>query len=399
MKKLFFAMALLVAATGASAQDRMTKKARALFDENKIQEAQELLTPVFTNEKTRDFAMAWDLQGDIHQRLFAVELNKAAAGQPLDTTVFVTNLYKCLEAYDKAYEFDTKGTYTLKNKNNLKKFRTYIVYAGQFASNNGKNDEAYQAFDNWLAYPKTYKLVEGEPSVLKDSLVDESMIAFYACLSAYNSKNYAGISKHMEQALGYTKELANVQQLCLVSLLEQGDTAQWISTARKFAKVEGANDAIAQNVLAYYFERSMFDEAMNFADELLTANPNNKIANYTKGLVMFNQGKYAEAIPFYEKTIEIDPMYSDAYYQIGVSYSNQGYAINEAIGEKKLTIAEGQKEIEKVKDMYRKAEPYFLKVRELNPDEPRRWASRLKTIYYILGEKEKEAELDAYMVD
>ncbi|MBQ1974176.1 MAG: hypothetical protein II222_07575, partial [Paraprevotella sp.] len=143
MKKLFFAMALLVAATGASAQDRMTKKARALFDENKIQEAQELLTPVFTNEKTRDFAMAWDLQGDIHQRLFAVELNKAAAGQPLDTTVFVTNLYKCLEAYDKAYEFDTKGTYTLKNKNNLKKFRTYIVYAGQFASNNGKNDEAY----------------------------------------------------------------------------------------------------------------------------------------------------------------------------------------------------------------------------------------------------------------
>ena len=47
-----------------------------------------------------------------------------------------------------------------------------------------------------------------------------------------------------------------------------------------------------------------------------------------------------------------------------------------------------------VKEQYRLAEPYFLKVKEMMPDKPEMWASRLSTIYYILGNKAKQAEMD-----
>ena len=71
--------------------------------------------------------------------------------------------------------------------------------------------------------------------------------------------------------------------------------------------------------------------------------------------------------------------------------------VNEEIGKKKLTQKAYDAEIVKVKDLYKKGEPYFLKVKELEPDNPERWASRLRTIYYILGDKEKEKEMDAYL--
>ena len=90
MKKLALMVMLATVAGSSMAQNRAIKKARSAFDERvateeykdeagqkkirtvikweKVAEAQELLTPAFTNEKTKDFAMAWDLQGDSYQR-------------------------------------------------------------------------------------------------------------------------------------------------------------------------------------------------------------------------------------------------------------------------------------------------------------------------------------------
>ena len=115
-------------------------------------------------------------------------------------------------------------------------------------------------------------------------------------------------------------------------------------------------------------------------------------------MVFFGQKKYEEALPFFVKALEIDPEYTDAYYNAGVCCCNVGSGINDKISTMKFkTQADYDKEINKVKDWYRKAEPYFLKMRELVPDEPNRWAYNLKQIYYVTGDKEKEAEMDIYL--
>lgn len=410
MKKWMCAIAVLMLAGGLSAQDRLVKKAGALVEESKekqkdgsvvlnlqkLTEAQEILTPAITGGATKDMAAAWNLQAEIYQLKFGEELNKAAAKAPFDSQLFYTLLNSTLETYDKCDEVDVKEQYKAKNKQAMRQFRIYYVYGGQFFSTDGQHEKAFEAFDAWLTFPDRYKLIAGDPALQNDSTVDGNMVAFYACLSAYNAKRYDLLNKHMDRALKYEKEAGTAHQLCLIGYLEQGDTAQWVAASRKFALEDMTAESIAQNLLAYYFEHSDFAAATSFADELLATDPNNRIANYTKGVVLYNQNQNAEAVVYFDKTIAIDPTFSDAYYNAGVCYCNQGYELNESIGERKLTIAQGKEEIEKVKAFYRNAEPYFLKVRELNPDRPERWASRLRTVYYIIGDKEKEAEMETY---
>lgn len=394
MKKHVLSLVLLVMATGAIAQNKLVKKAQSLINENKIEEAQTLVTQALNSGETKDMALAWDVQGDIYQRVFAEELNKAAAHQPMDTAKFAKNLYACVNAYEKCNEYDEKRAYVAKNKGNLMKFRTFYMYVGQFNFQNHDFAGAYEAYDAWLNFPETKKLVANEPAMLNDSTFNKSQVAYYACLAAYQNKDYGKVGNHINEALKYEKEIKTVRQLHLMSLIENGDTAKWIDASKEYAPYD---DVVAQNLLAYYSDKKQTEASLAFADNLLANDPENKIANYSKGVVLFGQEKFKEALPFFEKSAEIDPEFSDAYYNAGVCCCNEGYAINEAIGKKTLKPAAYNAEIEKVKDWYRKAEPFFLKVKELEPDNPQRWASRLKTVYYITGEKEKEADMDAYM--
>lgn len=394
MKKYVLLIALAVTSMGGFAQNKLVKKAQSLIDEGKLDEAQANVSEALNSGLTKDMALAWDVQGDIYQRLFAEELNKAAAQQPMDTAKFTKNLYLCLDAYEKCNEFDEKQAYVAKNKGNLMKFRTFLMYAAQFQFQNQDYPGAFEAYEAWLDFPTKRKLVANEPTVVNDSTFDRSQVAYYACLTAYQAKDFGKVDKYLDEALTYTKEQKTVRQLHLLALLEKGDTAAWIDASKKYAV---DNEEVAQNLLAHYSNKNDNKSIVAFADELLASDPNNKIANYAKGVALFGEEKYTEALPYFEKSAEIDPEFVDAIFNAGVCCCNEGYAVNEAIGKKKLKPAEYNKEIETVKDWYRKAEPYFLKIRELEPDNPMRWASRLKTVYYITGEKEKEAEMDSYL--
>ena len=395
MKKYVLSIALLVASTSAFAQNRLVKKAQGLIKNNQIEEAQSLLTEALNSGETKDMALAWDTQGELYQVAFAGELNKAATHQPLDTANFAKSLYACLDAYERCDGYDEKKEYAGKNKENLVKFRTFLMYVGQFEYQNQNFAGAYKAYDAWLTYPQDHKLVADEPRVLNDTTFDKRQVAYYACLAAYLGKDFDKVATHLDEALKFDKEAKTIRQLHLTTLLEKGDTAQWIDVSKKYAVTD---EDIAQNLLAYYTKNKNDEASLEFANSLLAADPNNKIANYSKGVVLFGQEKFEEALPFFEKSTEADPTFTDAYYNAGVCCCNTGYGINEEIGKtKNMKKAEYDAKIAQVKDWYKKAEPYFLKVKELEPDNPQRWASRLKTVYYITGEKDKEAEMDTYI--
>ena len=193
----------------------------------------------------------------------------------------------------------------------------------------------------------------------------------------------------------YTQEKSQVNQLYLADLMEQGDTVQWLKVGREVvAEDPVTNEGIAQNILAYYFGHDDSASAMAFADEILAADELSKIGNFAKGVVLMNDKKYEEAVKYYDKAIEADPEYSDAYFNAGVCWSNHGYDINEALAGKKMTTAQFNEAVKPVKEAYAKAEPYFLKVKELEPENTHKWASRLATVYYILEDKAKQAEME-----
>ncbi len=420
MKKLICALALLAAVTTLPAQDKIVKKARAIKDEvqnliatpnrndkqnaelqTKLAQAFEMITPTLTSPETKkELANAWDVKAQLHKYSFSPLLDNIINKQETDTLQLYTHIVAALDAMEECYKVEQASgkepIFSKVNQLDVTRFRQYIAYCGQMFFTNQQYSKAAEAFSLWMQYPQRYTLVANEPSVTQDE--NTPQIAYFTCLASYFAKDYPNLFKYIPQAKAYEQEKDNINQLQLSAYIEQGDTASWLQTGKDIVLEDpNGNEGIAQNVLAYYFNRGDFATALAFTEEILSNDADSRIGNYSKGLVLMNNKDYQNAITFFDKAAETDPTFSDAYYNAGVCYSNIGYDLNEKLSGKTMTATQNKAEIEKVKAQYAKAEPYFVKVQELEPTNSDKWASRLRTVYYILGNKAKEKEMSTLL--
>lgn len=418
MKKLFCMMMVATMAGTSMAQNSAINKARAIFDESAVQEeykdangekkqrtvidwdkvkqAQEILTPAFTNPKTKDLASAWMLQADIHQRYVVTEINKAAEETPLDTLLLFSKLTEMLDAYYECSKADVKGVMKLSANDQISKFRVYYLFCGQFFSNNSDQIHSYEAFEAWLNFPTRYEQIGENLIARSQGDRNPNMIAYYAALTAYQSKQYDKMDGLRQMAMEYTEESENVHQLYLAATLERGDTAAWEQMGESFALEGSAGPGIVQNLLAHYFEKGQNDKVIAFADKIIAQRPQDKLGPYARGLVAMNAENYEEAIKWFDKSLEIDPDYFEGLFQCGACYLNIAFNLNDALANKQMTKAENEKALEPIRENCRKAEPYFVHIREIRPDDTMRWAPRLRQIYYIIDDKEKLEEVSPY---
>ena len=237
------------------------------------------------------------------------------------------------------------------------------------------------------------------PLIIFLFLATFAQFAFNIYFTAYQAKRFDICEKYFEEAMKFEDE--NSHSFVVSSrpqmFLQKGDTVAWANELRSMIKADPHSsnaEVAAQNLLAYYSTKGV-DKMTAFAQELLDADPNNKIANYGMGYVYVSQQKFAEAAKYYEKCVEIDPNYFDGNYQCGFCYYQIGLENGRKISDKKYASqAAADKEAEtKVKSYLRKALPYFERARDLRPEEPERWASELKVIYNNLNMKDKAKSL------
>lgn len=427
MKKIICAIALLTATLSVSAQDGVVRKAsykmeeinslmgnqeRSAKEEAKLQEliisTQEMIEPALTSPETKKKkAEAWGIKSTLLLYQVNPLVDHLQKDQPIDTVNFSNLVIKALDAIEQCYleekasgilekakKDNTLNVYSIKNKLYALNCRQYLAFCGQMFFTNHQYDKAVDAFKKYMNFSDTYSIV-AEETKMDPNDPNTAKMAYFTCLAAYFNKDYKTLGEFMPMAKKYTDDINQVNQLEMTAYIEQGDTLGWLNAGKKIVLADPqSNDGIAQNILAYYFNKQDTNGATAFTEELLSADPDSKIGNYAKGLTLMNTKKYSEAIPFFDKAIQADPEFSDANYNAGVCYSNIGYDINESLTGKKMTPAQQKAEIQKVKDEYAKAEPYFLRVKELEPENPHKWASRLSTVYYILENKAKQAEMD-----
>jgi tetratricopeptide (TPR) repeat protein len=414
MKKIIFSVALLTVATCGFSQNSLVNKSQTKYEElqtekdpvkvnQKLTEIEALLEPALTSAETKNPEMAWNMKAKLEDKRFQIELMKAANKQPFDTLAFYNHLNNCVAYYDKADQLERANPKFKEpskirpiSKLNIVRYRPYFVNCGSLFSGNGENKMAYEAFDKWLKVPSLSIFSDDPEAFKKDTTFDASMIAYYACLSAYQAKDYEKALAHFDEATKYTKEQDQVYLLKAQVYKDQGDTVKWINFLRETALKFPEHVSFAQNVLAYYQMNNQMDKAMSFADELIAKDPTNKIAYNSKGVALFGQGKFLEAVEFFKKAAEIDASYTDAYLNAGLSYSNAAIEIGNKLPKSTSSPAYA-KGVAKVKDLYQKAEPYFIHYRELKPEDSATWGPHLKSIYYITGQKDKLAEINSIL--
>ena len=119
---------------------------------------------------------------------------------------------------------------------------------------------------------------------------------------------------------------------------------------------------------------------------------------------------YAAARESFGNALAIDPDFQDALFNMGTCYINDIYdqrvsgkfkyigtdrrieGKGEAAYKKEKAIYD--QELATVKSYYEKAKPYLEHLRELTPDDAKRWASPLQMVYSSLDMKEQANEMD-----
>ena len=390
MKRVLFSMVLLLAAGFTFAQEKSVKEAKSIANDVKpdFAQAEKLINEALNNAETKDNAETWDVAGFIQKRINEKEMENAYLRKPYDTLKVYNSALNMCKYYFKCDELAQIPNEKGKIKNKFRRSNSAAILAARPNLINGgiqffnldKNKEALDFF-------ATYVDIAINPMFEKENLLQTDtvlpQIAYYASLAAAKMEDYPSVLKYAP----YAKEDKEVGKYAMefisTALKAQGDTVKWIASLKDGIKKYPEHSFFFGHLIDYYSNNNKFDEAMQFADDMLAKDPNNTFYLYVKGYLYHNMKDYEKAIEFYNKTIEVDPNYAEAYSNLGLIYCLQA----QDFSEKATTDVNNPKYKEDqatLKVFYEKARPNYEKARELKPEQKDLWLNGLYRVYYNL---------------
>lgn len=121
--------------------------------------------------------------------------------------------------------------------------------------------------------------------------------------------------------------------------------------------------------------------ALNKAKETVDQYPNDKFTNYNYGTMLLELKQYEDAVKYFKKSLELDPKYEDALYNIAACYINWGIQVREKEEERNITEPT-------YKRYFEQALSYLEQLSQVNPNDYRTW-ERLGQVYAVLGMNDK----------
>lgn len=436
MKKLMIALTLLLTAGMVSAQTpeekAAMKEAKAQLTQSmKLRDAAKTALQSATADKPADMDMvksncleadeliekaiasgyvdqkklfdAYFVKDEANTFLLNIEFGKYQNHEEVDEAFFTDALNKACDGMSGVLKYgnpkdDIQAGVMKAEKTKLAKCQVYYALLVQMANSKGNSQAVIENCKKYIDYPKAYPEVA---SLCANPNPSYPQMAYYICAMAFNLKDWKTLAEYTPLAKTFDDPDAQnfMEAAGAQALLQQGDTAAWISNMReKIAKdpTSEENEMNIQNLMAFYAKNPA--ELGKFCDEILAVAPESKLANYGKGYCLFAESKYADALVYYKKAVETDPNYLDANIQCGLCLFNIADANNRTIaGKRYKTQAEADADVQKnVRAYFEEALPYFEKVRELVPDDSSKWAYELRTIYNAIGQKDKAKELENY---
>lgn len=403
MKRVLFSMVLLLVASFTFAQEKTVKEAKSIANEVKpdFAKAEALINQALTNPETKDQPETWDVAGLIQKKRSEKEMENAYLRKPYDTLQVYNSALNMCKYYFKCDELaqipDEKG----KIKNKFRKpngaailaERGNLINGGIQFFNQEKNKEALEFFAAYIDAAAS-PMLEKENLLQTDTVLPQ--IAYYASLAAAKMEDYPTVLKYAPYAANDKEVGKYAMEFVSTALKAQGDTAKWIISLQEGIQKHPEHPFFFGHLIDYYSNNNKYDEAMQFADQMLAKDPNNTFYLYVKGYLYHNMKNYDKAIELYSKTIEVDPNYAEAYSNLGLIYCLQA----QDFSEKATTDVNDPKykaDQVTLKAFYEKAKPNYEKARQLKPDQKDLWLNGLYRVYYNLDMGPEFDEIEKMM--
>ena len=245
-------------------------------------------------------------------------------------------------------------------------------------------DGAYKAWDYFC---RMAARIDDPRWVKPDSIVAE--VRYYQGIAAWQRADTIDAVRLFSVArhAGYNRKEA--YDYALVCLSDLGNEAEVVKLAwEAFIKFGTSDPQYIRILINDFLAREDFSGANDLIDDALEAKPNDDELLNLKGLIIENQEDIYQAFPYYQRCIELNDSNASGLFNVG------RYFYNKAMETRQNSNLYGKKLADLVNPMYREALPYLEKSYELNPQNAD-VRNALRDIYYKLGEAKKLQEIES----
>ena len=387
---------MLMSPVAASAQKKEIQTAKDQVKAGKnLDQAAASMKKLLADSANRTNRKIWTIYFDAVRKQYEQGNEKLYLKQKYDTAQlfnYTRQLFEVAFQYDSVETApDKKGRRDFEFRKGhseyLAHIRSNLYNGGIWFLNKKKYPDAYKFFDCYIecaSQPMFKQYNYGE----KDKHLPTA--AYYAVYSGYKMKDPKATLHHSYEALKDTVHYNYMLQYLAETYMLEKDTARYVASLNEGFKRVPTFPYFFPRLVEYYVVRNQLDSAMTVVNEALTVVPDSDVYLAAKSNLLLEQGKLQECIEVSKKVIEVNQKLGDPYYNAGICYFNLAV-------EQDKNSHNSRKVKEQVEANYKKALPYLVKYREMEPKEQGKWAFPLYTIYLNLNMGKEFDEIDKVM--
>lgn len=387
---------ILMSPVAASAQKKEIQTAKDQVKAGKnLDQAAASMKKLLADSANRTNRKIWTIYFDAVRKQYEQGNEKLYLKQKYDTAQlfnYTRQLFEVAFQYDSVETApDKKGRRDFEfrkgHSDYLAHIRSNLYNGGIWFLNKKKYPDAYKFFDCYIecaSQPMFKQRNYGE----KDKHLPTA--AYYAVYSGYKMKDPKATLHHSYEALKDTVHYNYMLQYLAETYMLEKDTAHYVASLKEGFKRVPTFPYFFPRLVEYYVVRNQLDSAMTVVNEALTVVPDSDVYLAAKSNLLLEQGKLQECIEVSKKVIEVNQKLGDPYYNAGICYFNLAV-------EQDKNSHNSRKVKEQVEENYKKALPYLVKYREMEPKEQGKWAFPLYTIYLNLNMGKEFDEIDKVM--
>jgi tetratricopeptide (TPR) repeat protein len=290
-------------------------------------------------------------------------------------------LPEALAAYNKALELDVKGSLDTKIKEKLEIMKKQFEAKAILGFTEGDYDASLTAFEN---------IMEVSKARVYNGYID-TIVIYNAALAAKNAGKHDKSIQYFRKAIDLGYGGSDAYYLLKSEYILVNDSNGAINTLEEGFKKYPDTSLILIEIVNYYLTSGDVVKGLEYLELAEKQESGNPSIYFAKGTLYEKSGNKEKALEAYNKSVEIDPEYFNAYFNIGALYFNNAVELYEKAN--KLEDLKAYNAAKEVADIeLKKAIIPMEKAYQINPAE-RAAIETLQTIYYRLQMMDKYNEM------
>lgn len=376
MKKISILLVLMLSMSiMVSAQKGTRTTAYNYLRKGELDKAKENIDQAVQHEKTMNDPKTWFYYGNTYIQLATTQ---DEAYKNLDPDA----LQKAYDGYVKCMELDDKGVYKLQIIQDMTVIGNNYYARGLEHYNKDEFKDAYTEFSKAMAVNKSLDL-----GVDTLAIYAAAMSAMSGGMNSEAKTLYTELADMKYNKAVIYSDLANIYK-------EEGDLDK-AKTVLQQGIDNFPNDAsVLFAKINILLEEKKYEEVIASLDDAIKLAPDNYTLFFVQGQSYESMKQMDKAEQSYLKAIEVNPDYTDAYYNLGALHYNKAVEVYSKANELPLdAVEEYNKMAEEANKHFLDAQPYFEKAFEALPDD-QNLKNSLVQIYQKTKQNDKLSELN-----